>query len=104
MLPPSARTISWQVPPAASICSRALALTPWAWTVSGLEIDPLASTSTATPLRVAVPLACAAGGRLEVVQADALLGVSRPRTPPRDGAPCESFRVPAGSQAAARNG
>ena len=42
-----------QVPPAASIAARAAALKAWAWTVSGLEISPLARTLTGTPLRVA---------------------------------------------------
>ena len=50
-------SISWQVPPAASICSRAAAAKPWAWTVNGLVSSPLASTLTGMPLRVARPLA-----------------------------------------------
>ena len=33
--------ISWQVPPAASICSRAVLLKPCAWTVSALLSSPL---------------------------------------------------------------
>ena len=79
--PPSARTISWQVPPAASMRSRAAALKPWAWTVSALVSSPLASTLTGMPLRVARPLRLqrlerdlGAGleARLEVEQVDRL--------------------------------
>jgi hypothetical protein len=45
-----------QVPPAASMASRAAALNLCAWTVSGLEISPLARILTAMPLRVPRPL------------------------------------------------
>src|SRR3954470_2410468 len=51
---------SWQVPPAASIFSRAAAEKPWAWTVRALEMSPRASTLTGTSLRVARPLPCSA--------------------------------------------
>ena len=44
------------MPPADSICSRAAALNPWAWTVSALLRLPLARTLTGIPLRVASPL------------------------------------------------
>src|SRR4051795_9982238 len=45
--------MTWQVPPAASIFSRAVAEKPWACTVSFLEISPWPSTFTGTSLRVA---------------------------------------------------
>src|SRR3954453_18406986 len=50
----------WQVPPAASIFSRAAAEKPWAWTVRALEMSPRARTLTGTSLRVARPLPCSA--------------------------------------------
>ncbi len=76
-----ASTITWQVPPAASICSRAAPLNACAWTVSGLVSSPLARTLTGIPLRVARPFAVhrlerhrRAGleARLEVDQVDRL--------------------------------
>src|SRR3954464_3722834 len=45
--------MTWQLPPAASIFSRAVAEKPCACTVSFLEISPWPSTLTGTPLRVA---------------------------------------------------
>src|SRR3954447_26954989 len=47
--------MTWQVPPAASMASRAAALNLWAWTVSGLVISPVASTFTGTPFFVHSP-------------------------------------------------
>ena len=52
--------ISWQVPPAASMRSRAVLLKPCAWTVSALLRSPFARTLTGTSLRVARPFACIA--------------------------------------------
>src|SRR4051812_18084505 len=45
--------MTWQVPPAASIFSRAVAENPCACTVSFFEMSPWPSTLTGTPLRVA---------------------------------------------------
>ena len=47
--------MSWQVPPADSIFSRADFEKPWACTVSGLVSSPRPSTLTGMPLRVARP-------------------------------------------------
>src|SRR6185312_15342621 len=47
--------MTWQVPPAASMASRAAALNLCAWTVSGLVISPFASTFTGTPFFVQSP-------------------------------------------------
>src|SRR5215203_1639252 len=46
-------SISWQVPPAASIFSRAVAEKPWACTVSAFEISPWPRIFTGTSRRVA---------------------------------------------------
>src|SRR3954451_6657791 len=50
--------MTWQVPPAASIASRAAALNLCAWTVSGFVISPLASTFTGMPFFVHSPCEC----------------------------------------------
>src|SRR3954451_3571467 len=51
---------TWQVPPAASMAARAAALNLCAWTVSGLESSPFASTFTGMPFFVHSPCECSA--------------------------------------------
>src|ERR687898_995605 len=55
-------SISWQVPPAASIFSRAVAEKPWACTVSAFDSSPWPRILTGTSRRVARPFSRRASG------------------------------------------
>ena len=59
---PSSSIRTWQVPPAASIFSRAVLEKPWAWTVSALVSSPPPRTLTGTSRRVARPACASASG------------------------------------------